>query len=182
MSLAAWMGSSFLLLAAAGCSLMTATRPQVEVQSVVLRGVGLLEQALDVVTCIPTPRIKHSQAAETHEATTKFHRTAAEHLAKAGAFRVGTRPLREGPQSVAASAREILQTRRGKLTPQGARRLPAVSDGGGKGWLHAASQTTLEAAPHHKTSIGRRIGSGWTDAAGPLSQSWIVGVDSRHRA
>ena len=55
MSLAAWMGASFLLLAAAGCSLMTATRPQVDVRSVVLRGAGLLDQALDIELCVSNP-------------------------------------------------------------------------------------------------------------------------------
>lgn len=46
---------SSLVSFASGCSLLTAKPPQVEVQSVTLRGVGLLDQMLAVELCVSNP-------------------------------------------------------------------------------------------------------------------------------
>lgn len=47
----AWLA----VLLCAGCALATATPPQVEVASVRLRDVGLLDQTLDVTLCVTNP-------------------------------------------------------------------------------------------------------------------------------
>ena len=44
-----------LAFAAAGCTLLTATPPRVEVRSVELRGVGLLAQEFAVELCVSNP-------------------------------------------------------------------------------------------------------------------------------
>ena len=50
-----WVAGEFVALLAAGCASLTATPPQVEVRSVTLRGVGLLDQALEVELCVTNP-------------------------------------------------------------------------------------------------------------------------------
>lgn len=42
-------------LLASACALLTATPPQVEVQAIELRGLGLLDQALGVALCVTNP-------------------------------------------------------------------------------------------------------------------------------
>lgn len=49
---AAWAAAALLC---AGCALATATPPQVEVATVELRGVGLLDQTLGVTLCVTNP-------------------------------------------------------------------------------------------------------------------------------
>jgi LEA14-like dessication related protein len=49
------IGAPALALLAAGCTLLTATPPSVEVQAVQLRGVGLLDQSLAVALCVTNP-------------------------------------------------------------------------------------------------------------------------------
>ena len=44
-----------LALPTGGCTLLTATPPRVQVQSVALRGIGLLEQSLAVTLCVSNP-------------------------------------------------------------------------------------------------------------------------------
>ena len=46
---------ALILLGASGCALATATPPTVEVASVELRGVGVLDQAFGVVLCVRHP-------------------------------------------------------------------------------------------------------------------------------